>query len=331
MIHEYAETLRSGGQYNKLKKEIKQMKLVIQIYDIFGDEIKQGTSSELFMTDTIIDNQASKADIVLGKHNYVGAYINRYINEAGEDVRDCQIDCILFAANKECMDELNAYAKKKFHALDDEYRINTVEADENTRRRYNKIVAAGDKVSKTILSLPTNLGAIKHNPQGKDYYNHLYVDEETGVAKIKLNTWEEPTIDEESKRPDFVCWIRNPSKAQWALRIPYTMDNKTLPMYPDFLVVRTHPQLKYVIDVLEPHGPQYADGLYKAKGMAKYAVQEPRIKRMQMIRSQVDKETGRTRLLRLDFTKGEVRDEIEKVTSPDDLSLIFKKYGVYED
>lgn len=331
MIHEYAETLRSGGQYNKLKKEIKQMKLAIQIYDIFGDEIKQGSSSELFMTDTIVDNQASKADIVLGKHNYVGAYINRYINEAGEDVRDCQIDCILFAANKECMDELNAYAKKKFHALDDEYRINTVEADETTRRRYNKIVAAGDKVSKTILSLPTNLGAIKPNPQGKDYYDHLYVDEETGKAKIKLNEWEELTIDEESKRPDFVCWIRNPSKAQWALRIPYTMDNKTLPMYPDFLVVRTHPQLKYVIDVLEPHGPQYADGLYKAKGMAKYAVQEPRIKRMQMIRSQVDKETGRTRLLRLDFTKGEVRDEIEKATSPDDLSLIFKKYGVYED
>ena len=65
--------------------------------------------------------------------------------------------------------------------------------------------------------------------------------------------------------------------------------------------------------------------------MAKYAVQEPRIKRMQMIRSQVDKETGRPRLLRLDFTKGEVRDEIEKATSPDDMSLIFKKYGVYED
>lgn len=52
---------------------------------------------------------------------------------------------------------------------------------------------------------------------------------------------------------------------------------------------------------------------------------------MQMIRSQLDTTTGRTRLLRLDFTKGAVRGEIENAASPDDLNLIFKKYGIYED
>lgn len=329
MIHEYAEGLRAGGQYTKLKNEIQQMKLSVQIYDIFGDEIKQGVGAELFITDTIIDKEASKADMALGKHNYVGAYINRYINEAGEDARDCQIDCILFAANKECLEKLNSYAKKKFHTFNDQYRIYTVNESEDIKRRYNKIVAAGDKVSKTNLALPASL-EIQPHPQGATYYKHLYVDEDTGVAKIKLNNWEEPTIREENDRPDFVCWVRNQSRAQWALKLPYKMNNKTFPMYPDFLIIRSDPKLKYVMDILEPHGPQYVDGLYKAKGMAEYARQEGRVGRIQMIREKKDISTGKNRLLRLDFTKGEVQDEIEQAMSSEEFDHIFEKYGVYE-
>lgn len=329
MIHEYAEKLRSGGQYSSLKKEIQQMKLAVQVYDIFGDEIKQASSSELFVTDSIIDNQASKADIVLGKHNYVGAYINRYINEAGMDVRDCQVDCILFAVNNDCINNLNAYAKKRFHALADKYRIYIVGMDEATKRRYNKIVAAGAKVTPTFLEMPVDLN-FKPDQQGTTFYKHLYVDEDAGTAKIKLNAWEEPTIQEENARPDFVCWVRNQVKAQWALRIPYSMNNKKLPMYPDFLIIRSDPKLKYVVDVLEPHGPQYADGLYKAKGMAEYARLEGRMGRIQMIREKKDIATGRKRLLRLDFTKGEVREAIENVMTPEEFNHIFEQYGVYE-
>lgn len=46
-------------------------------------------------------------------------------------------------------------------------------------------------------------------------------------------------------------------------------------MYPDFIMIRSDSILGYVLDILEPHGNQYADNLAKAKGMAKYAEAEP--------------------------------------------------------
>ncbi|MBR1694315.1 MAG: restriction endonuclease subunit R, partial [Selenomonas sp.] len=143
--------------------------------------------------------------------------------------------------------------------------------------------------------------------------------------------WEEPTIIEEGNRPDFVCWIRNQSRAAWALTIPYRMDNETKPMYPDFLIIRSDEQLKYVIDILEPHGPQYTDGLYKAKGMAEYAAEEERIGRIQMIREVKDAATGKKRLRRLDFSKGEVREKIKKAMTGEEFNHIFEDYGTFED
>ena len=330
MIHDYADIIRQSGQYGKMKNDIMQMKLAIQIFDVFGEEIKLANNSEWFITDTVIDNQASIADAKLGNHNYVNAYITRYVNEANEDVRDCQIDCILFVLSKDNLEKLYAYAKTKFYAFDDKYRKYIASKSEDVKKKYKKIIAAGDKVTKDFLSLPVMINNYTH-PDGKKYYKHLYIDEDTGVAKIKLNNWEEPTIIEESQRQDFVCWIRNQSRAAWALTIPYRMDNETKPMYPDFIIVRSDEQLKYVIDILEPHGPQYTDGLYKAKGMAEYAAEEERIGRIQMIREVRDTVTGKKRLLRLDFSKGEIREKIKNAMTVEEFNHIFTKYGIFED
>ena len=64
---------------------------------------------------------------------------------------------------------------------------------------------------------------------GKEYRNHLFVSDITGVATMKLNTWEAGVIEEEEKREDFVCWIRNPSRGSWALCIPYEIDGEIKP------------------------------------------------------------------------------------------------------
>ena len=61
-----------------------------------------------------------------------------------------------------------------------------------------------------------------------------------GEAWIKLNKWEQGVIEEESQRPDFVCWIRNIPRKPWALTIPYDMDKKKCPAYPDFIIIRNN-------------------------------------------------------------------------------------------
>ncbi len=161
-------------------------------------------------------------------------------------------------------------------------------------------------------------------------HDHFYVDEEKGYANIKLNSWEEHTIEEERARRDYICFIRNTAKANWALKIPYKIDNQDKAMYPDFLIVRTEPQLKYVIDILEPHGGIFSDSLAKAKGMALYAENEYRIDRIQMIREEKDKATGKNVLRRLDLAKGEIREAVKNAVSMEDFESVFKKYGVVD-
>lgn len=100
---------------------------------------------------------------------------------------------------------------------------------------------------------------------------------------MKLNSWEEGVIAEEEKNPDFVCWLRNPPRKSWSLCIPYEMDNETKPAYPDFIIVRKDAISGYVIDILEPHNPEYIDNLGKAKGFAEYARQNPGVGRIQLI------------------------------------------------
>lgn len=87
-----------------------------------------------------------------------------------------------------------------------------------TFQLYFEIAADSDIVSKHNFSLPGTI-SVRIDGDGKEYYNHLFADDE-GIAKIKLNNWEAGVLAEESKRPDFICWLRNPSKAKWSLCIP---------------------------------------------------------------------------------------------------------------
>ena len=103
-----------------------------------------------------------------------------------------------------------------------------------------------------IFRLPETI-QVPHEAGGKEYRDHLFVSDATGTAKLKLNGWEADLIAEEEKRQDFVCWIRNPSRASWALCIPYEINGEIKPTYPDFIIVREDEHLGYVIDILEPH------------------------------------------------------------------------------
>ena len=100
-------------------------------------------------------------------------------------------------------------------------------------------------------------------------------------------------------------------------------------MYPDFLIVRRDDFLNYVIDILEPHGDSYKDNLGKAKGLAKYAVDEARIGRVQLIRES-KAPSGKLRFKRLDFSKGAVRDKVLKAINNDELDHIFDTDGFFE-
>ena len=322
------ESLKVDGKYDDLVQLVKQFKLATQIFDAFGETVDNYSVHDLFTTtDTDIERQFQIADVKLGREGIGMAYGNKYMDLP--DLTAFKVDVILFVADEECMNRLYSYAEARFHGLNDDYRryIATIDS-EKIRKEYDSIVSDGDPVSKHNFRLPETI-QVPHELGGKEYRDHLFVSDITGVATMKLNTWEAGVIEEEEKREDFVCWIRNPSRGSWALCVPYEIDGEIKPTYPDFIVVRKDRVLGYVVDILEPHNPDFKDNLGKAKGFAEYAKQNPGVGRIQLIRMSKDA-VGNHKFKRLDMSKTAIRDKVSHAINTDELDHIFDTDGVIE-
>ena len=324
-IHNYVFSLKQNGKYENLADQVLQFKLSAQIFDVFGRSIDDFPLEDLvYTTDIDIERQFRLAETRLGNEGVGNAYVNRYLNE--EEMLNLKIQVILYAANATCMDELNAYAKKTFHDLNDANRRRMVTLPDKFRKKYDDIVSNGDIVSKHSFRLPETI-RMPHDTAGKLYADHLFVDD-SGTALINLNSWEEKVIAEEEKRDDFVCWLRNPPRGSWALCIPYEIDSEKKPTYPDFLIIRQDGS-EYVVDILEPHDPSRQDNLGKAKGFAEYARQNPGVGRIQLIRMKKDS-LGQERPYRLDMSKTSIRDKVSHCASNEELNHIFDESGFFQ-
>ena len=327
LIREYIDKLHQDGKYEALAKQVMEFKLSIQVFDVFGETIKDYHLNDLFASsESDLDRQLRIADTKLGGYGFPYVYGRRFFDP--DNPNAFKVDCILFAADDECMNRLNQYAEEKFHEYNDKYRKYVVSKSERCRKQYSDIIADGDLISKHNFTLPETISA-RIESGGVRYTDHLFADED-GIAVIKLNGWESEVLEEERKRADFVCWLRNPAKQSWSLRIPYEMDGTTKGTFPDFIVIRKDPDLGYIMDILEPHNPGYKDNLGKAKGFAHYAEQEPRIGRIELIRTGKDA-AGKSRFKRLDMARGAVRNKVLAAVNNDELDHIFDTDGVFSD
>lgn len=325
MIRAYIDGLHASGKYDTLAEQVLSFKLSVRIFDVFGKALDNGYAQDYFTaSESDLDRQLRAADARLSAYGFPYKYGRIYADL--DNPSEYKIDCILFAADDDCIGKLNRYAEDKFHALNDQYRKYVVNRSERCKKQYSDIIADGDVVSKHNFTLPETIN-VRLEDSGKEYTNHLFADE-NGLAKIKLNGWEEGILAEEMKALDFVCWLRNPPRGTWSLCIPYEINGEIKPMYPDFIIVRNDPILGYVLDILEPHGNQYVDNLAKAKGMAKYAEAEPRVGRIQLIHQGKDA-AGKNRFHRLDLSKGVIRDKVLKAQTSDEINHIFETDGFF--
>lgn len=325
LIRTYIDNLHNSGKYNELMKQVMEFKLTVQIFDVFGEEINDFEYSDLLHTaETDLDRQLRAADAKLGKYGFPYTYGRKYMNF--DDPNEFKVDCILFAADEDCVKKLNKYAEKKFHDLNDKYRKYVVNKSEKCRKQYSDIVADGDLISKHNFTLPETI-SVKVESDGIIYDDHLFADGD-GQSRLKLNNWEKGVLEEEQKQSDFVCWLRNPPRKPWSLCIPYENDNTIKATYPDFIVIRKDKMIGYVIDILEPHNPDYDDNLGKAKGFANYAEEEKRIGRIQLIRTYKDA-AGKEKFIRLDMAKGSVRKKVLEAINNDELDHIFDLEGEF--
>ncbi len=326
-IYIYAQGLKDEGQYAALAERVQQFELHTQVIDVFGRSVGSPSARRLYaVADDDIERQFHVADKKLGNDGIGNSYGNRYGDV--QKPNEFMTDVILFAAAASNLERVEQYAKEKFHTLANEYRPRFAASDERTRQQFHDIVAAGDEVSEHSFYIPAQV-RMKCPADGKQYRDHLLVNPATGVARITLGTWEEATLREEQQRAGFVCWLRNPSRAKWALCIPYDYNGEKRAAYPDLLVVRRVDE-RYVVDIFEPHQPTLDDNLGKARGFAEYARHNLCVGRFHLIREMTDA-IGRARLRRLDLSQQEVCEKVVRATTVEELNHLFDTDGFYDD
>lgn len=326
MIREYVAGLKRDGKYDEMAHHIMEFEMKSQVFDAFGETVKDDNILYHFMstTDTDIDRQFRRAENKLGNEG-VGNKYGKYFYDS-DDPNAFKIDVILYASDDDCISRLMAYAERAFHKMNDDYRRKIVGLEERFIKQYNTIVSDGDIVSKHNFRLPETITQPRE-VNGKDYTDHLFVDG-TGVARINLNNWEEGVLEEEQAQVDYVCWLRNPPRKPWSLCIPYEMGGEQKPAYPDFIIIRKDGDEEFVIDILEPHDPTRIDNLGKAKGFAEYARQNLGVGRIQLIRKGKDA-AGHDRFKRLDMARSAVRDKVSHAMTNDELDHIFETDGFF--
>ncbi len=330
MIRENVADLKRRGVYDEMSRNIREFKMNNLFCDPFGKKVEREnediTQYSMSSTDREIDGIFRKAETKLGKEGVGNKYVERYCDV--DDPSIYKIDVILYASDDECYKKLLSYAESAFHDMNDQYRRKIAGLDEKFTKQYDRIISDGDTVSKHNFRLPEIIQPYDVN-SGKIYYDHLFVDD-SGKARIDLNGWEDAVIAEERARNDYVCWLRNTSRAKWSLCIPYEMKGEKKASYPDFLIVRKDSDGKYVVDILEPHNPNMIDNIYKARGFAEYAKQNLSVGRIQLIRVGKDA-IGKKRFMRLDMAKSAVREEVLRARTNEELDHIFEKDGFFMD
>ena len=325
MIREYVGDLKRDGKYDDMAKKIMEFQMKSQVFDVFGETVDDNiVHMFISTTDIDIDRQFRHAETKLGNEGVGNKYGHYYYDE--DDPNAYKIDVILYASNDDCYARLLAYAEKAFHKMNDNYRRKIVGLGDRFIKQYDAIVSNGDVVSKHNFRLPETI-SLPHEVNGKDYDDHLFVDD-SGKARINLNTWEEGVLVEEQSQADYVCWLRNPPRKPWSLCIPYEMGGEQKPAYPDFVIIRKDSDDEYVVDILEPHDPTRIDNLGKARGFAEYARQNPGVGRIQLIRMSKDA-VGHNRFKRLDMAMSAVRDKVSRAMTNDELDHIFDTDGFF--
>lgn len=323
MIEEYVRKLKESGEYDSLAAEVKKLNLSWKVFDAFGKAVNEDKEYIYYTSsDEDIDRKFRIAEKILGGFGMGRAYGDSYFTM--NNPSEYMIPVILFAADEDCVAKLHLYAKNKFNEMSDAYRLQFARMQSDKQRKeYDNIISNGNEVSAHSFHLPEQIRPIV-DQDGEKYYNHFFVNEDVGYAKIKLDSWEKAVIDEESERDDFVCWIRNPPKG-WGLCLQRLEGGAAKGFYPDFLIIRNVTGIGYVIDILEPHRSDLTDNLSKAKALAAYTQKQPTapIGRLQLIREGKDNLTGKRRMKRLDLAKSAVRAKVMQIQTTQELDALF--------
>lgn len=279
----------------------------------------QGQTITVPLDEKNIDDLFNRAGQRLGEGLHLDYWQTHYDqDEADEMPSRSRLELFLMLQDEKTWKTLESVCGARCEELVKQHKAAIKKLTTAEQEEYNKIneIAKNPEALSFLPPAEMMLSVDPKDTEFRSYDEHLYV-EATGHFVAKLNTWEHPVIEAEIARADVVGWLRNVPRKPWALSLPYEMGGEVLPMYPDFLVVRTDGD-GYAVDILEPHSPALADSYAKAKGLAQFAAKHL----MSFGRIEVIRLVG-NEIKRLDLMDATNRKRVLAVDSNAALDLIF--------
>ena len=250
---------------------------------------------------------------VLGE-NLHDSYANRA--EFRGDINAARLELFCIVQDEKALKTVQQACEQEFNRIWQEHKDDIVLMSAPAQERYRDLRRRGGSAAAETIIVRDNIEVRAEKPM---WDGHLYVNAK-GKFGWNANTWEKPVLETEMERLGFAGFLRNMPRKDWALCIPYGAENDKS-LYPDMLVFR-RVKNKVVIDILDPHGDQFADALGKAQGLAHYAKAHGDLfGRIEMIRI----EKGKAE--RLDLQDEKVRGKVLKATSAEQLADLYVEHG----
>ena len=229
-----------------------------------------------------------------------------------EKPNDAKLELIAIMQQPETVPTLEQFAKEQFDAWWKQHKAAIQKLPASVRQRFLALIHASGKAAPQEWELPDQ---IVEKKEGPGWDKHLYCDAD-GKFSADLNGWEKELLAVEMEKKDFVCWLRNLDRRDWAFCVPYEMGG-IKPFYPDFAIVRKTNK-GFVVDILEPHNDAYVDTVPKAIGLAEFAEEHGgEFGRLIIARKHGDKWQF------ADMNDKATRERTKKIKSPNDLKSLF--------
>jgi len=250
----WGTTLREGGEI-----EVEALKVVTGKMSIAGS-----TTTRLMLSEENIEQLFDAAGRLLA----AGEGLHRSYWKKFHDhnkPNEAKLELIAVLRQQETSGVLEKFAHQQFEMWWNKYKKSIQKLPAAVRQRFFALMYAAGKAAVQDWELPYQ---IVEKKQGAAFEKHLFADA-NGKFFADLNSWEAGLLAQEMQKNDFVCWLRNVDRRDYAFCVPYDMGGLK-PFFPDFVIVRKSGQ-GFIVDILEPHNDSYVDALPKAIGLAKFA------------------------------------------------------------
>ena len=226
-----------------------------------------------------------------------------------------KLELFLSLQQQSVWENLEKQSLKQFNKLLNQNNSKIGKLPSSEREKYNKLKVVAKDPEAIDWELPDEI-IVTQSDKATEWNNHLFLRAD-GNYFTSLNTWEKLVIDTEIARPEIVSWLRNVERKQWAFCLPYDYNGEIRPMFPDFLIIRRQDD-ELIVDILEPHNPDFADTWAKAVGFAKFASKHgDKFGRIELIR------VAGTHIKRLDVNDQSNRQKVLAVSNNQHLDLLF--------